>query len=114
MGVKPSLFNYTTKTKNVFSPIRMTTLKDFEAYLRVRDYMVGNDLTFQDILKDFDDRTITITTSCDGVTKRFYSLASAANYMGVSLATVKYAYSKRRDTIRKMKGRAKVFHVEWE
>ena len=31
----------------------MTTFKDFEAYLRVRDYMVGNDLTFEDIIKRF-------------------------------------------------------------
>ena len=92
----------------------MTALKDFEAYLRVRDYMVGNDLTFEDILKDFDNRIITITDSCDGVTKKFYSLASAANYMGVSLATVKYACSNKRETIRKMKGKAKVFYAEWE
>ena len=92
----------------------MTTLKDFEAYLRVRDYMVGNDHTFEDILKDFDNRIITITTSCDGVRKKIYSLASVANYMGVSSATVKYAYSKRRDMIRKKKGSTKVFHVEWE
>ena len=91
----------------------MTTLKDFEAYLRVRDYMVGNDLTLEDILKDFNDRIITITVSCDEVTKKFYSLASAANYMGVSLATVKYAYSNKRDKIRKMKGKTKVFYVEW-
>ena len=67
-------------------------MKDFETYLRVRDYMVGNDFTFEDILKDFDDRIITISVSCDEVTKKFYSLASAANYMGVSLATAKYAY----------------------
>ena len=92
----------------------MTTLKDFEAYLRVRDYMERNDLTIEDLLRDFDDRIITITTSCDGVMKKFYSLASVANYMDVSLVTVKYAYSNKRDTIRKMKGRTKVFHVEWE
>ena len=92
----------------------MTTFKDFEAYLRVRDYMVGNDLTFEDIWKDFDDRIIIISVSCDEVTKKFYSLASAANYMGVSVATVKYAYSNKRDTIRKMKRRTKVFHAEWE
>ena len=92
----------------------MTTFKDFEAYLRVRHYMVGNDLTFEDIFKDFDDRTITISVSCDEVTKNFFSLTSAANYMGVSLVTVKYAYFNKRYTIRKMKGRTKVFHVEWE
>ena len=103
--------NSRTKLKKFYPIIKMTTFKDFEAYLKVRDYMVGNDLTFEDILKDFDDRIITISVSCDEVTKKFYSLASAANYMGVSLATVKYAYSNKRDTIRKMKGRTKVFHV---
>ena len=102
------------KLKRFYPIIKMTTLKDFEAYFRVRDYMVGNDLTFEDILKDFDDRIITISVSCDGVTKKFYSIASAVNYMGVSLATAKYAYSNKRDTIRKMKGRTEVFHVEWE
>ena len=102
------------KTKKFYPIIKMTTLKDFEAYLRVRDYMEGNDLTIEDLLKDFDDRIITIMTSCNGVMKKFYSLALVANYMGVSLSTVKYAYSKRRDTIRKMKGRIEVFHVEWE
>ena len=79
------------KLKKVYPIIKMTTLKDFEAFLRVRDNMEGNDLTTEDLLKDFDDRIITITTSCDGVTKKFYLLASVANYMGVSLATVKYA-----------------------
>ena len=49
----------------------MTTLKDFEAYFRVRDHMEGNDPTIEDLSKDFDDRIITITTSCDGVTKKF-------------------------------------------
>ena len=92
----------------------MTTLKDFEAYLRVRDYIVGNGLTFEDILKDFEDKIITMSVSCDEVTKKFYSLASAANYIGVSLVTVKYAYLNKRYTIRKMKGKTKVFHVEWE
>ena len=65
-------------------------------------------------LKDFDDRIITIMVSCDGVFKKFYLLASVANYMGVSLATVKYAYSNKREMIRKMKGKAKVFYVELE
>ena len=57
--------------------------KNIEAYLRVRDYMEENDLTIEDLLKDFDDRIITITTSCDGVVKKFYSKASVANYGGI-------------------------------
>ena len=61
-----------TKTKKVLSNYQNDyTFKDFEAYLRVRDYMVGNDLKFEDILKDFDDRIITILVSCDEVTKKF-------------------------------------------
>ena len=91
----------------------MTMLKDLETYLRVKDYMEENDVTIEDLLRAFDDRIIPVTVNCDGVSKKFDSLASLANYMGVSLATVNYAYSKRRDTIRKMKGRTKVFHVEW-
>ena len=58
--------------------------------------MVGNDLTFEDILKDFDDSIITKSVSADEVTKKFYSLASAADYMGVSLAAVKYTYSNKK------------------
>ena len=108
------VFNSRTKTRKFYPVIKMTTFKQFEAYLRVRDYVVGNDLTFEDILKDFDNRIITISVSCDEITKKFYSLASAANYMGVSLPTVKYAYSNKRDTIRKMKGKTKVFQAEWE
>ena len=91
----------------------MTMLKDLETYLRVKDYIEENDVTIEDLLRAFDDRITPVTVNCDGVSKKFYSLASVANYMGVSLATVNYAYSNRRDTIRKMKGRTKVFHVEW-
>ena len=91
----------------------MTTLKDLETYLRVKDYIEENDVTIEDLLRSFSDRIIPVMVNCDGVLMKFYSLASVANYMGVSLVTVNYAYSKRRDTIRKMKGRTKFFRVEW-
>ena len=55
-----------------------------------------------------------VTVESNGVSKKFYSLASAAHYMNVSLATIDYAHAKKRDTIRKMKGKTKVFYLKWE
>ena len=91
----------------------MVSLRDIETYIRVKEYIEKNDVTIEDLLRSFDDRLITVTVSSNGVLKKFYSLSSSANYMGVSLATVNYAYSKRRDTIRKMKGEPKVYYVKW-
>ena len=91
----------------------MATLKDLETYLRIEDYIEENNVTIEDLLRSFDDRIIPVTVGCDGVSKKFYSSASAANYVGVSLSTVYYAYSKRRDTVRKMKGETKVYYIKW-
>ena len=44
-----------------------------------------------------------VTVNCDGVSKKFCSLSSAARYMHVSLPTIRYAYFKKRDTMRNMK-----------
>ena len=89
------------------------TLKDLETYIKVKDYIEDNNVTIEDLLRSFDDRFIQVVVNCDGVSKRLYSLSSAANYMGVSFPTIKYAYSKRKDTIRKMKGEPKVFYADW-
>ena len=91
----------------------MATLKDLETYHRIKDYIEENNVIIEDLLRSFDDRVIPVTVGCNGVSKKFYSLASAANYMGISLSTVNYAYAKRRDTIRKMNRETKVYHIKW-
>ena len=45
----------------------MTTLKDLETYLRVKDYIEENDVTTEDLLRSFDDRIVPVTVNCDGV-----------------------------------------------
>ena len=90
----------------------MVTLKDLEVYLKVRDYIEENNVMIEDLLTSLNDELIQVTVDCDGVSKKFYSLASAASYMDVSLSTISYAYSKERDTIRKMKGKSKVYYIK--
>ena len=91
------------------------TLKDLETYLKIKDYIEEDNVTIEDLLKSLNDKLIQVTVDCDGVSKKFYSLASAASYMNVLLLTIYYAYSKKRDTIRKMKGKTiyKVYHIKW-
>ena len=70
-------------------------------------------LQIEDLLRSFDDKGIPVMVSRDGVSKKFYSLYSAAKYMDVSLANVKYSYSKGKDTVRKRKGDPKVSYLKW-
>ena len=92
----------------------MLTLRDLETYLKVRDYMEENDITIDELIESMDCRKVPLKVSHDGRTKKFYSLAFAARYMGVSLATVYYAYSKTSNTIVKRRGGSKAFYIEWE
>ena len=75
--------------------------------------MEENNVTIEDMLGSLDRKFVQVMVDLHGVSKKFYSLSSAAKYMDVSLSTIKYSYSKKRDTIRKMKGEPKVFFVEW-
>ena len=69
---------------------------DLEAYLRVKYYVEDNDVTIEDLMRSFNDKIVPVTVTCNGSSKKFYSLASAANYMGVSLLTMAYACYKKR------------------
>ena len=89
------------------------SLNDLQTYVKVKDYIEENDITIEDLLRSFDDKVIPVMVSRDGVSKNFYSLYSAAKYMDVSLANVKYSYSKGKDTVRKRKGDPRVYYVKW-
>ena len=75
--------------------------------------MKENNVEIEDLLEDFDDKIFTMDVNCDGVSRRLYSLNSVAKYMGVSLSTIRYAYSKKDETIRKMKGNSKIYKIDW-
>ena len=74
----------------------MVSLNDLQTYIKVKDYIEENDITIEDLLRSFDDKVIPVMVSRDGISKKFYSLHSAAKHMGVSLARVKYSKSKGR------------------
>ena len=92
----------------------MVTLRDLETYLMVRDYIEKKDMTAEEIIESMDCEKVPLKVSHDGITKKFYSLAFAARYMGVPLATLYYVHSKNNDTVVRRKSGPKVFSVEWE
>ena len=92
----------------------MVALKESEAYIKVKDYIEENNVKIEDLLESFNTKCVHVTAESNGVSKKFYSLASAAHYMNVSLVTIYYPHAKKRDTIRKMKGQTKIFYLKWE
>ena len=92
----------------------MVTLRDLETYLMIRDYIEKEDMMAEEIIESMDCGKVLLKVSHDGITKKFYSLASAVRYMGVSLATLHYVHSKKNDTVVRRKGRSKVFNIVWE
>ena len=91
----------------------MLTLRDLETYLMVRDYMEENNVNIEELIESMDCKKVPISVTCDGVTRKFYSLAFAAKYMGVPLPTVYYEYGKKGDMIVRRKGGRKVFYIYW-
>ena len=90
----------------------MLTLRDLEKYMMVKEYMEENNVEIEDLLESVNYKKISITVTCEGITKKFYSLCY--KYMGVLLPMVYYAYSKKSETIRKRKCGTKVFYLRWE
>ena len=95
-----------------YTSIKMLTLRDLETYLMVKDYMEENNTNMEEMLESMSCKKVPIAVTCDGVIKKFYSLAFAARYMGVSLPTVYYAHSKKSDTIVRRKDGSKVSYID--
>ena len=96
-----------------YAPIKMLKLRDLETYLKVKYCMEENDISTEELTESMDCKKVTVTVSHDGITKKFYSLAFAARYMRVSLATVYYSYSNKNNTVFRRKGKRKLFYVKW-
>ena len=91
----------------------MLKLKDLETYLMVKDYIEDKGVTAEEIIESMDCKKIPRKVSHDGITKKFYCLAFAARYMGVSLANLYCNHNNKRSTIVRRKGGTKVFEIEW-
>ena len=45
--------------------------------------------------------------------RKFYSLSSAAKFIGVSIATMNYVHNNRRTRISRRVGGQRTFKIEW-
>ena len=58
-----------------YTAIKMLILR--ETCLMVKDFMEENDTNVKELIKSMICKKIPVTITCDGVTKKFYSLAFA-------------------------------------
>ena len=97
--------------------LKWITRKEFETYLRVKEFMEKNDYDESDLRKRIRDRRPAhiplIIRSDDVEPKKYESLKDAANDIKVPRETLIYAHENRRLLISRRKGRVKVFYIEW-
>ena len=93
----------------------MLSSKDLESYIKVKEFMTMNGIKdIYAIAKMTGSRLAPmIVTSEDGETRKFYTLTFASKFMGVSMATMYYAYQNRRVRINRRVGGHKTFCIEW-
>ena len=92
----------------------MVTLKEYEAYLKVKRFIDGNDKS--EIISRLmgDNKYIPlIIKSDDAVLIKYYSTSAAAKHCGVTKQTLDYAHKHRCSRIAGRKGGVKEFRITW-
>ena len=74
--------------------------KDIESYIEVKEYMEKNNVNNIDSLANF----LMIIKDENGNERKFFSLSSAAKFIGVSFATMHYIHKNCRTRISKRVG----------
>ena len=92
----------------------MVTLKEYEAYLKVKRFIDGHDEA-EIILKLIDESNyIPLIIESGGTDPiKYYSTSAAAKYCGVTKQTLDYAYRNRCTRIVRRKGGVKEFRIKW-
>ena len=90
----------------------MLKLRDLETYLMVKDFMGENDINIEEPIRSINCKKIPVKITCDGITKKFYSVAFAARYMGVSLPMIYYAHNSNNEAVVRKEGGVKVFFLD--
>ena len=97
--------------------LKWITLKEFEAYLRVKEFMEKNNYEEADLRKKIRDRRPTriplIIRSDDMELREYELLKDAANDIKVPRETLIYAYENRRQLVTRRKGGVKVLYIKW-
>ena len=92
----------------------MVTLKEYEAYLKVKRFIDGH-YESEIILRLMgDNKYVPLIRKSDGtIPIKYYSTSAAAKHCGVTKQTLDYAHRNRFMTIVRRKGRVKEFRLTW-
>ena len=92
----------------------MVTLKEYEAYLKVKRFIDGHDES-EIISRLINERNYVplIIESDDVDPIKYYSTSVAAKHRGVTKQTLDYAHRNRCTRIVSRKGRVKEFRLTW-
>ena len=92
----------------------MVTLKEYEAYLKVKRFIDGhNEVEIISRLMD-DNKYVPLIIESDGTNLiKYYSTSTAAKHCGVTKQTLDYAHRNRCTRIVRRKGGVKEFRITW-
>ena len=92
----------------------MVTLKEYEAYLKVKRFIDGHDES--EIISRLmnESNYVPLIIESDGTDPmKYYSTSAAAKYCGVTKQTLDYAHRNRCTSIVRRKGGVKEFRIKW-
>ena len=92
----------------------MVTLKEYEAYLKVKRFIDGHGES--EIISRLinESNYIPLTIESDGTDPiKYYSTSAAAKHCGVTKQTLDYAHRNRCTRIVRRKGGVKEFRITW-
>ena len=92
----------------------MVTLKEYEAYLKVKRFIDGHEEA-QIISRLINERNYVplIIKSDDADMIKYYSTSAAAKHCGITKQTLDYAHRNRCTRIVRRKGGVKEFRLTW-
>ena len=93
---------------------KMVTLKEYEAYLKVKRFIDGHDET--EIISRLmgDNKYVPLIIESDDADPiKYYSTSAAAKHCGVTKQTLDYAHRNRCTRIVRRKGGVKEFRITW-
>ena len=92
----------------------MVTLKECEAYLKVKRFIDGHDEA--EIISRLmgDNKYVPLIIKSDGTDSiKYYSTSAASKHCGVTKQTLDYAHRNRCTRIVRRKGEVKEFRITW-
>ena len=93
----------------------MLNSEDLESYINVKEFMTINGIKDIYVIAKMTGSKLApmIVKSEDEESRKFYTLASASKFMGVSMSMMYYAYKNRRVRVNRRVGGYKTFCIEW-